>query len=140
VPLSVAAPQNADYVATYQSGYCTIAQWYSSACTSKPLFLDIPFAEHGEFVFHCHILEHEDGGMMAKIVVVSAPSATANDFNGDGKSDILWRNANGDIAIWLMNGFQALSTTGMGNVQATSTATARATFSGETRMAMLRFG
>jgi large repetitive protein len=26
------------------------------------------------------------------------------DFNGDGKSDILWRNTNGDVAIWQMNG------------------------------------
>jgi FtsP/CotA-like multicopper oxidase with cupredoxin domain len=23
----------------------------------------------GEFVFHCHILEHEDNGMMGKILV-----------------------------------------------------------------------
>jgi len=34
---------------------------------------DIPFAELGEFVYHCHILEHEDGGMMARIQVVPAP-------------------------------------------------------------------
>ena len=26
------------------------------------------------------------------------------DFNGDGKSDILWQNANGQVAIWEMNG------------------------------------
>ena len=26
------------------------------------------------------------------------------DFNGDGKSDILWQNANGQAAIWEMNG------------------------------------
>ncbi|WP_445928490.1 multicopper oxidase domain-containing protein, partial [Methylocystis sp. IM3] len=26
-----------------------------------------------EFVYHCHILEHEDSGMMAKIQVVPAP-------------------------------------------------------------------
>jgi hypothetical protein len=31
------------------------------------------------------------------------------DFNGDGKSDILWRNSNGDVGIWLMNGTQTLS-------------------------------
>ena len=28
----------------------------------------------------------------------------AGDFNGDGKSDILWQNNNGQAAIWLMNG------------------------------------
>jgi hypothetical protein len=26
------------------------------------------------------------------------------DFNGDGKSDILFQNTNGSVAIWLMNG------------------------------------
>ncbi|WP_040336222.1 VCBS repeat-containing protein [Candidatus Magnetobacterium casense] len=30
---------------------------------------------------------------------------TKKDFDGDGKSDILWQNSNnGDVAIWLMNG------------------------------------
>jgi len=28
-----------------------------------------------------------------------------NDFNGDGKSDILWRNqTTGQVYVWLMNG------------------------------------
>jgi hypothetical protein len=26
------------------------------------------------------------------------------DFNGDGHSDLLWRNTSGVVAIWLMNG------------------------------------
>jgi hypothetical protein len=30
--------------------------------------------------------------------------AASGDFDGDGKSDILWRNTNGQVAIWLMNG------------------------------------
>jgi glucose/arabinose dehydrogenase len=34
-----------------------------------------------------------------------------HDFNGDGMSDILWRNTTaGDVGIWLMNGTQTLST------------------------------
>jgi Domain of unknown function (DUF4347)/FG-GAP-like repeat len=32
-----------------------------------------------------------------------------SDFNGDNKSDILWRNTNGSIAIWQMNGFNLAS-------------------------------
>ncbi|MBW0005827.1 MAG: VCBS repeat-containing protein [Hyphomicrobiales bacterium] len=31
------------------------------------------------------------------------------DFNGDGKSDILWRNANGTLVDWTMNGSQIAS-------------------------------
>ena len=30
--------------------------------------------------------------------------AGVGDFNGDGKSDILWRNANGSLVDWTMNG------------------------------------
>ena len=41
--------------------------------------------------------------------VAVAPDATwhvveIGDFNGDGKSDILWRNDNGAVAEWLLNG------------------------------------
>jgi FtsP/CotA-like multicopper oxidase with cupredoxin domain len=70
--LGVAAPDASisDQVLSNQNGVCTIAQWRSGHCVSTPKVFDIPFAELGEFVYHCHILEHEDGGMMAKIQVV----------------------------------------------------------------------
>ena len=48
-------------------------QWRSGHCVSPPVVMDIPFAQLGEFVYHCHILEHEDGGMMARILVVPSP-------------------------------------------------------------------
>jgi FtsP/CotA-like multicopper oxidase with cupredoxin domain len=73
VPLPVSMPLDPDYVANQLSGYCTIDLWRNGQCPSTPLVVDIPFAQTGEFVFHCHILEHEDGGMMARIQVVPAP-------------------------------------------------------------------
>jgi hypothetical protein len=39
------------------------------------VFVSIPFKspeQEGQFVFHCHILEHEDAGMMAPVEVLSA--------------------------------------------------------------------
>ncbi len=33
------------------------------------------------------------------------------DFDGDGKSDILWKDSIGDYAIWEMNGTQILNPT-----------------------------
>ena len=66
-------PAFANTIANNQNGYCTIRQWRSGICANKPAVIDIPFAETGEFVYHCHILEHEDAGMMAKIQVVPAP-------------------------------------------------------------------
>jgi hypothetical protein len=40
------------------------------------------------------------------------------DFNGDGRSDILWRDTSGNVAIWEMNGTTILNqaTSFVGNV------------------------
>jgi FG-GAP-like repeat/FG-GAP repeat len=35
--------------------------------------------------------------------------AGIGDFNGDGKDDVLWRNTNGSLVDWTMNGSQVLS-------------------------------
>lgn len=72
VPLPVSVPGIPD-VAQNQNGYCTMDQWHNHQCTSVPIVVDIPFSQLGTFVFHCHILEHEDGGMMARIQVVASP-------------------------------------------------------------------
>ena len=51
----------------------SVATWRSGGCKVLPVRVEIPFAEIGDFVYHCHILEHEDGGMMAHIRVVAHP-------------------------------------------------------------------
>ena len=51
----------------------TIDAFTHGACRPVPVVMEIPFREIGDFVFHCHILEHEDGGMMARIRVVAPP-------------------------------------------------------------------
>ena len=52
-------------------GYFTIPNWSGSgpypSITVRMDFRDPNIA--GTFVYHCHILDHEDGGMMAKIQV-----------------------------------------------------------------------
>jgi hypothetical protein len=35
-------------------------------------------------------------------------AVNAHDFNGDGYSDIAWRDTSGDAAMWLMNGTQSI--------------------------------
>ena len=64
------------------------------------------------------------------------------DFNGDAKSDIVWRNAsNGQVYVWLMNGTTITSSgrcspspipTGRSQAPATTTATGSPTCSGAT--------
>ena len=56
----------------------------------------------GLYVWHCHIVEHEDNEMMRPLLVVPGPRI---DFNNDGKTDILWRNTStGANAVWYMDG------------------------------------
>ena len=46
------------------------------------------------------------GDFSAGVVLSSIPGpiTSAADFNGDGRSDILWRNDDGGLAIWTMTG------------------------------------
>jgi phospholipase/lecithinase/hemolysin len=44
------------------------------------------------------------------------PWAAVHDVNGDGKSDIVWRDTGGDLAIWEMNGAAVIAAAGLGNV------------------------
>jgi L-ascorbate oxidase len=46
-----------------------MATYRQHKCTPGRVTVLIPFSQVGEFVYHCHILEHEDGGMMARIKV-----------------------------------------------------------------------
>jgi FG-GAP repeat len=41
------------------------------------------------------------------------------DYDGDGKSDILWTDTSGNVAIWFMNGANIASTASLGNVGTT---------------------
>ncbi len=50
-------------------GCASVDDWRKGLCTAHPAVLEIPFTIAGDFVYHCHILEHEDGGMMAVIRV-----------------------------------------------------------------------
>jgi hypothetical protein len=38
------------------------------------------------------------------------------DFDGDGKSDLLWRDTRGNTAIWFLNGLQVASSAGLGSI------------------------
>jgi len=55
------------------------------------------------------------------------------DFNGDGYSDILWRNSNaGDVAIWFMAGSHLASSAGLGAIPANWSTVGIGDFSGDT--------
>jgi len=44
--------------------------------------------------------------------------AGVGDFNFDGRTDILWRNSDGTLAVWLMDGNTVKDSEGIGTVTA----------------------
>jgi FtsP/CotA-like multicopper oxidase with cupredoxin domain len=50
----------------------SVDTWRAGKCPVQSVVVRIPFAEVGDFVYHCHIGEHQDGGMMAHIRVIAS--------------------------------------------------------------------
>ncbi len=48
----------------------TVATWRSGRCKVASVVVRIPFSQVGDFIYHCHIGEHQDSGMMALIRVI----------------------------------------------------------------------
>jgi FG-GAP repeat len=42
--------------------------------------------------------------------------ALTGDYDGDGKSDLLWRHTSGNTAIWLMDGEKVATSAGLGSI------------------------
>jgi hypothetical protein len=53
---------------------------------------------------------------LGKAVTVKPACTSTHDANSDGKSDIVWRDTSGNVAMWLMNGATLSSGAGIGNV------------------------
>ncbi len=57
--------------------------------------------------------------------------ADTHDFNGDGKSDIAWRDTSGDAAVWLMSGASLLQSAGLGSAPAVWSVVGQRDFNGD---------
>ena len=69
------------------------------------------------------------GAAWAFIEPVLRPNS--HDYNGDGKSDIAWRDTSGDIAAWLMNGAALSSSGSLGGVSGTWSIVGQRDFDGD---------
>jgi VCBS repeat protein len=58
-------------------------------------------------------------------------SVAAHDFDGDGKSDIAWRDTSGNTAVWLMNGAQLAQSAGIGTAPTTWSVVGQRDFDGD---------
>ena len=61
----------------------------------------------------------------------------SHDFDGDDKSDILWRDTNGNLAVWLMMGTQVLSGAGLGQIPTTWSIVGQRDFNGDGKADLL---
>jgi hypothetical protein len=50
-----------------------------------------------------------DVGLSVLLNTYATSTIGRNDFNGDSKSDILWRNIDGTVALWQMDGSNAIA-------------------------------
>jgi phospholipase/lecithinase/hemolysin len=65
------------------------------------------------------------------------PWAAVHDVNGDGKSDIVWRDTSGDIAVWEMNGAATIANGALGNVPTTWSIVAVRDFNSDSKFDLL---
>jgi FG-GAP-like repeat len=70
-------------------------------------------------------------------VSASSKLVDTHDFNGNGKSDIAWRDTSGDAAIWLMNGAQPIQSAGLATVPTAWTIVGQRDFNGDGKADLL---
>ena len=76
-------------------------------------------------------LESTSTAQPTSVVVEYTSKANPPDFNGDGKSDILWRNTTaGDVVLWFMNGGSITSSADLGSIAAAWTIAGTGDFKG----------
>jgi FG-GAP-like repeat len=78
----------------------------------------------------------DHGGIGAAWVFIQTRTAT-HDFNGDGMSDIAWRDGGGDLAFWLMSGATVLSSGVVGGVPSTWSIVGQRDFDGDGKADLL---
>jgi hypothetical protein len=74
---------------------------------------------------------------VANLVMNWNVKTNTHDFNGNGMSDIAWRDGSGDVALWLMNGASVVSAGGVGGVAATWQIVGQRDFNGDGRHDLL---
>jgi ELWxxDGT repeat protein len=61
----------------------------------------------------------------------TAAGGPTRDFNGDGKSDLLWQNSSGEVVIWVLNGTSLHAAGSLGNPGASWHVKATGDFNGD---------
>jgi plastocyanin len=89
------------------------------------------FTKPGTYNYHC--IYHVAQGMVGTITI----PGSAHDFSGDNLSDILWRDTNGNAAMWFMNGATVSSSALVANVPTSWSIIGQRDFNGDTNYDIL---
>jgi ELWxxDGT repeat protein len=76
-------------------------------------------------------------GLTPSDITVLATAPPPGDFNGDGKSDILWQNDSGEAVIWELNGTSVIGGGSLGNPGLSWHAVGTGDFNGDGRSDIL---
>jgi FtsP/CotA-like multicopper oxidase with cupredoxin domain len=106
--------------------------------TNTPIVVtNEPYDYGWEYVWHCHLLGHEENDMM-RPMVLRASFTAASDFNGDGFSDIfLLETLTGASNVWLMAGAAISSSGSPGAIPANSQIKGSGDFNGDGKVDVL---
>ena len=69
------------------------------------------------------------GGQITKLL--AQPPVYTHDFNGDGLSDVLWRDPSGNVGLWLMNGTSILQSYVLGSTPSNWSIVGQRDFNGD---------
>jgi FG-GAP-like repeat/Calx-beta domain/von Willebrand factor type A domain len=94
---------------------------------------------HDDTSNHGHDYSHHDDTSDHYHDVAASQPSTRNDFNGNNKSDILWRNDNGNIALWQMKGatVKSSSLTSVSNLDSSWKVSGTGDFNGDSKSDIL---
>jgi hypothetical protein len=65
------------------------------------------------------------------VVPLNWTLAGVGDFDGNGSTDLLWRDSQGNVGVWFMNGLQIMSSKVLGNVPLTWTIAQTGDYNGD---------
>ena len=123
-PAGVAASGKNFNAATYQTVGNYITGSFVNAPTTRSRLL-CPYPQQARFTGPISLVNGvpvaknpSDLASSSNYTCINVTQVATHDFNGDGKSDILWRDTSNNIGMWLMNGTTISQSPVLGNVAA----------------------
>jgi hypothetical protein len=123
-PAAVAASGTNFNAATYQVVGNYLTGSFVNAPTTRSRLL-CPFPQQARFTGPVSLVNGvpvatnpSDLASSSNYTCITATQVATHDFDGDGKSDILWRDTSNNIGMWLMNGSTISQSATIGNVGA----------------------